>query len=222
MNNLEAIHARHSVREYEDKPIAQDVLEQLQGIVASCAREGGLNIQLVQNNPQTFDLVARFGVIRGCSTCIAFVANKKTQDEAIGYWGQRIVLEAQKLGLNTCWVAMFSRKRCRAVCPAGMSVRVVIAVGYGKTDGRPRKSKTADDVVVIEPGAEVPTWFNTAVEAALLAPTGVNKQDFRIVLSANGTVSFQAPGNGLTNVDLGIVRRNFEEARAEVSSKPNN
>lgn len=221
MNNLEAIRARHSVREYEDRPIAQDVLEQLQDIVLSCAREGGLNIQLLQDNPQTFDLVARFGVIRGCSTCIAFVAHKKTQDEAIGYWGQRIVLEAQKLGLNTCWAAMFSRKRCRAACPAGMSVRVVIAVGYGKTDGKPRKSKTPNDVVVIEHGAKVPAWFDTAVEAALLAPTGVNRQDFSIVLSADGTVSFQAPGNGLTNVDLGIVRRNFEEARAEASSEPN-
>lgn len=222
MNNLEAIRARHSVREYENKPIEQHVLGQLQRVIASCAREGGLNIQLVQDNPQTFDLVARFGVIRGCSTCIAFVANKKTQDEAIGYWGQRIVLEAQKLGLNTCWAGMFSRKRCRAACPPGMSVRVVIAVGYGKTAGKPRRSKTPDDVVTIEPGAHKPAWFDVAVEAALLAPTGINKQDFTITLTAQGDVRFSAPGSGLTNIDLGIVRRNFEEARVEAIAPSSN
>lgn len=215
MNNMEAIRARHSVREYTDQPIEPDVLAQLERVVEKCAHEGNLNIQVLQNNPQTFDLVARFGLIRGCSTCIAFVANKKTQDEAIGYWGERIVLEAQKLGLNTCWAGMFSRKRCHAVCPPGMSVRVVIAVGYGKTAGKPRRSKTPEDVVTIEPGAQKPEWFDVAVEAALLAPTGVNRQDFHITLAADGSVSFSAPGNGLTNIDLGIVCRNFEEARAE-------
>lgn len=218
MNNLEAIHARHSVREYTNRPIEGEVLANLQEVIDACAKEGNLNIQLVQSNPETFDLVARFGLIHGCTTCIAFAAKKKTQDEAIGYWGQRIVLEAQKLGLNTCWAGMFSRKRCRATCPPGMEVRVVIAIGYGATQGKPRRSKAASDVVVLEPGAQKPAWFDAAVEAALLAPTGVNRQDFTITLSADGEVSFSASGKGLTNIDLGIVRRNFEEARREATA----
>ncbi len=215
MTDLEAIRARHSVREYLSKAIEGEVLAQLQRVVNEAAEESGLNIQLVQNNPEAFDVVARFGLIRGCSTIVAFVAKGTMQDEAIGYWGQRIVLEAQKMGLNTCWARLFSRKKCKAVCSDGMEVRVVIAVGYGKTAGKPRKSKTAADVVTIEPGAVKPAWFDTAVEAALLAPTGVNKQDFHIMLSADGQVSITSSGKGLTNIDLGIVRRNFELAAKE-------
>ena len=217
MTDLEAIRARHSVREYTDEPLTADELKWLQGIVDNTVRESGLNIQLVQSNPEAFDIIARFGVISGCSTLLAFVAHKRDQDEAIGYWGQHIVLEAQKMGLNTCWVGMFSRKKCKAVCPEGMAVRVVIAVGHGKTAGKPRKSKTAQDVVSIEPGAQKPEWFDVAVEAALLAPTAINRQAFTVVLASDGTVRVDVPGKGFTRLDGGIVRRNIEVAKESVA-----
>ena len=213
MNDMEALRTRHSVREYLDKPIEPEVLCQLQALVEGVAKESGLNIQLLQDNPEAFDLVARFGLIRGCRTLIAFVAHKKDQDEAIGYWGQHIVLEAQKMGLNTCWVALFSRKKCHAVCPSGNEARVVVAVGYGATQGKPRKSKQASDIVTIEPGADKPAWLDAAVEAALLAPTAMNRQDFHLELSPNGELRVDVPGTGLTNIDKGIVRRNIEVAK---------
>lgn len=212
MTDLDAIRARHSVREYEERPLEPEDLVALQDVVDDTVRKSGLNIQLLPNNPEAFDLIARFGMISGCSTCIAFVAQGRSQDEEIGYWGQHIVLGAQKMGLNTCWAALFSRKKCKATCPAGTEVRVVVAVGYGKTAGKPRKSKTADDVVVIEPGAQVPAWFDTAVEAALLAPTAMNRQAFTITLATDGTANIDVPGKGLTRIDKGIVRRNFEVA----------
>ena len=217
MTNLEAIHARRSVRSYTNEPLEGEELARVQELVDATARESGLSIQLLQHNPEAFELVARFGAIHGCDTCIAFVAHKRDEDEAIGYWGQHIVLEATKLGLATCWVGMFSRKKCHASVPDGMAVRIVIAIGHGKGASGPRKSKTASDVVRIEPGAQKPTWFDACVEAALLAPTAMNRQAFTITLASSGEVAFEAPGKGFTRLDLGIVRRNFEEARAELA-----
>ena len=213
MTDLEAIRARHSVREYLGKPLEADTLRRLQALVDDVVRQSGLNVQLLRDNPEAFDLVARFGVIRGCRTLVAFVARKRADDEAIGYWGQHIVLEAQKMGLNTCWAAMFSRKKCQADCPPGMSVRVIIACGYGATDGKPRRSKPVADILTKEPGATEPAWLDAAVEAALLAPTAMNKQDFRLVLTTDGDLQVSTPGSGLTNIDKGIVRRNIEAAR---------
>ena len=217
MDNLEAIYARHSVRNYTGVALDDAEARQLQQVIDTVSAASGLNIQLLRNNPQTFELVARFGAIRGCKDCIAFVAHKRDQDEAIGYWGQLIVLEAQKMGLNTCWVGMFSRKKCKAVCPEGMAVRVVIAVGHGKTAGKPRKSKTPQDVVSIEPGAQKPEWFDVVVEAALLAPTAINRQAFTVVLTSDGTVRVDVPGKGFTRLDGGIVRRNIEVAKDSVA-----
>ena len=216
---LDVIRARHSVREYHDRPIDPDTLAALQAVVDACARESGLDIQVVTDNPEAFRLVARFGLVRGATTHIAFVTDGNTQDEAVGYWGQRIVLAAQKLRLNTCWVAFIARKKSHAHVPTGKKLRIGIAVGHGKTQGAPRKTKTVEELSVVESDA-APAWFATAMEAAQLAPTAMNNQHFLITLHADGrTVGAQATKQGAWDtVDLGIVKRNFEEAANAVGA----
>ena len=218
MGIMEIIRARHSVREYDGRPIEGETLAALQAVVDGCARESGLDIQLVRDNPEAFQVVARFGLIHGARDSVAFVTSGNESDEAIGFWGQKIVLEAQRLGLNTCWVAMCSRRKSKAKRANGQKVRLVIAIGYGRTQGAPRKTKSADELVVMK-CRETPEWFTVAVEAAQLAPTAMNNQNFRIVLREDGkTVGITAPNGGWNMVDLGIVKRNFQEAADELSA----
>lgn len=227
MGAIDTIRARHSVREYADRPIEGAALSGLQLAIADARKRSGLDIQLVSGNPEVFNLVARFGLIHGASTSIVFLANGTESDEAIGYWGQRIVLTAQELGLNTCWAAMIARKKSKAMLHDGKTVRIAIAVGYGKTQGSPRKTKPLADLCTVE-GVEaasgasgrMPAWFTAAMEAAQLAPTGVNRQNFHVTLRADGkTVRAEATKRGgLGAIDLGIVRRNFEEAANETGA----
>ena len=127
MITVETIRERHSVREYDGRSLAQAEFDALGAVVEECARESGLDIQLVGDNPEVFNVVARFGLVRGCRTHVAFVvddakasdATRAAVDEAIGYWGQKIVLAAQDMGLNTCWCALCSRKKSRAVVAPG-------------------------------------------------------------------------------------------------------
>lgn len=226
MSTMDIIRARHSVRSYEARAIEPQTLKQLRSVVETCARESGLDIQLVENNPEVFGLVGRVGVIRGTATSIAFMARGSEDDEAIGYWGQKIVLAAQEMGLNTCWVMMVSRKKTKAVAREGRTLRIAIAVGYGTTQGRPRKTRPLDELCCVESAggtasgpAPLPDWFATAMEAAQLAPTGVNAQKFRITLRSDGrTVYAEAISGGLARLDLGIVKRNFEEAANETGA----
>ena len=126
--------------------------------------------------------------------------------------GEELVLLAQAAGLNTCWVALCSRRKNKAQLAQGEKVRIVIAVGYGKTQGAARKTKPVEELATIE-CAETPDWFATAMEAAQLAPTAMNNQNFLVTLLADGrTVRIKAPSGGWNMVDLGIVRRNFQEA----------
>lgn len=127
MITVETIRERHSVREYDERPLTQAEFNALGVVVEECARESGLDIQLVGDNPEVFNVIARFGLIRGCFTHAAFVvdgakapgATRVAVDGAIGYWGQKIVLVAQDMGLNTCWCALCSRKKSRAVVVSG-------------------------------------------------------------------------------------------------------
>lgn len=212
MDILEAIHARHSVRNYVDRPIEGETLAQLQTIVETCAQESDLDIQLVLDNPEAFQVVARFGLIHGASANVAFIVRDTGSDEAVGYWGQRIVLEAQRLGLNTCWVGTCARSKVKATVPEGMMIRLIIAVGYGKTQGKERKTKPASELITCE-CAQAPDWFEVAVAAAQLAPTAMNNQHFHITLRADSkTVLIESPKGMYNVIDRGIVKRNFEEA----------
>ena len=226
MITVETIRERHSVREYDGRSLAQAEFDALGAVVEECARESGLDIQLVGDNPEVFNVVARFGLVRGCRTHVAFVvddakasdATRAAVDEAIGYWGQKIVLAAQDMGLNTCWCALCSRKKSRAVVAPGKRVRLVIAVGHGKTQGFPRKTKSVGALSSVE-CAKAPAWFAAAMEAAQLAPTAMNNQNFKIALLRDGkTVRIDAPQSGLNAIDEGIVRRNFEIAANEAGA----
>lgn len=111
MDLLEAISKRHSVRQYLDKEIENDKIEILESEIKLCNSESGLNIQLLVNEPKAFDTtLAHYGLFHGVKNYIALVGKKSdVLDELCGYYGQRIVLKAQQLGLNTCWVALISQ-----------------------------------------------------------------------------------------------------------------
>ena len=111
MNTNEAIRERHSVRSYEDRAIDKDKIEVLEKEIAECNRLGGLDIQLMTDEPRAFDsFMAHYGKFSGVRNYIAMVG-KKGEDERIGYYGEKLVLLAQTLGLNTCWVALTFSKR---------------------------------------------------------------------------------------------------------------
>ena len=223
MITVETIRERHSVREYDGKPLARVEFDALGAVVEECTRESGLDIQLVGDNPEVFNVIARFGLIRGCRTHVAFVVDDGKAcgvavDEAIGYWGQKIVLAAQDMGFNTCWCALCSRKKSRAVVAPGKKIRLIIAVGHGKTQGFSRKTKSVEALSSVECAKE-PAWFAAAMEAAQLAPTAMNNQNFKITLLSDGkTVRIDAPQSGLNVIDEGIVRCNFEIAANEAGA----
>lgn len=210
MEIIQAMKNRHSVRQYIDKPIDPQVLQALQAEIDFCNKQAQLHIQLVTNEPKAFDsFMAHYGKFSGVTNYIALIGKKSAKlDELSGYYGEHLVLKAQQLGLNTCWVAMSYKK-----IPDAFSVEkdekltVVIALGYGKNQGVAHKSKSAQAVSNISDSS--PEWFKSGIEAALLAPTAMNQQRFTLTYE-NGKVSAAARLGFYTKLDLGIVKYHFE------------
>lgn len=210
MDLMEAMKARHSVRQYMDKPLEKKAVEELQAEIDACNQESGLHIQLVRNEPKAFDgFMAHYGKFSGVINYIAMIGKKGPDlEEKCGYYGERLVLKAQQMGLNTCWVAMtYSKIKTAFRIDDGEKLCIVISIGYGKNQGSAHKIKTADEVVKGD-GAQ-PEWFRAGVEAALLAPTAMNQQKFTFALSGN-RVSVKAGIGFYTKIDLGIVKYHFE------------
>lgn len=212
MNIMEAIKERHSVRSYLDKKIPQEIVSELQNEITNCNQESGLHIQLVTDEPKAFDgFMAHYGKFSGVQNYIALIGKKSSElDENIGYYGERIALFAQMLGLNTCWVAMtFSKGITKSKClmNAGEKLVCVLALGYGKTQGVQHKSKSEKDVCKAIEAA--PDWFHNGINAALLAPTATNQQKFIFTLK-DGSVAVKSTGGFYSKVDIGIVKYHFE------------
>ena len=210
MTMMEAMRARHSVRSYVDRPLEADTVNILEEEISICNREGNLHIQLVKDEPEAFGgFMARYGKFSGVKNYLALVGKKgPDMDEKCGYYGERLVLLAQSLGLNSCWVAM-SYDKSKAACKldAGEKLCIVISLGYGATQGVPHKSKSAEEVMTAK--GEVPAWFRAGVEAALLAPTAMNQQKFRFMLE-DGAVAASAGRGFYSRIDLGIAKYHFE------------
>lgn len=211
MDVLTAMEERHSVRSYLKKPLAPDAAAALAQELRRINREGDLHFQLVTDEPRAFDcFMARYGKFSGVSHYIALVG-KRAPDlgERCGYYGEALVLLAQQLGLNTCWVAMTYKKVPGAFqVDAGEKLAAVIALGYGATQGVPHRSKAPEAVACLSPAT--PEWFLRGVKAALLAPTAMNQQKFTFLLQEDGTVRATAGTGFYTKLDLGIAKYHFE------------
>lgn len=210
MDIITAINLRHSVRSYLDKEIEEHILEKLEEEIKICNIESGLHIQLVRNEPKAFDsFMAHYGKFSGVKNYIALIGKKgKELDELCGYYGERLVLLAQQLGLNSCFVAMTYKKIPSAfVIDKNEKLRIVIAIGYGKTNGASHKIKPIEKVCNYS--SNLPEWFINGVNMALLAPTAMNQQKFKFIYD-NGNV-LTKPGVGFySKIDLGIAKYHFE------------
>jgi len=155
------------------------------------------------------------GWLAGVENYLAIVGPEGDDlDEKCGYWGEHFVLRAQQLGLNTCWVAgTYNKSRCAAEVHPGEKLVLVIALGYGKNQGKPRKSKSPE--AISEARGEIPDWFRRGVDFALLAPTAVNQQAFLLQLVGENGVRAVATRGVYAKIDLGIVKYHFEIGAGE-------
>ena len=111
--------------------------------------------------------------------------------------------------MNTCWTAL-SHGKSKAAPAADEKEVIFIALGYGATQGNPRRSKVPEQVS--NAAADSPDWFQRGVEAALLAPTAINQQRFTLTLSGEKVAAKAGRIGPCLKIDLGIVKCHFELA----------
>ena len=213
MDLLQAINERHSVRTFNDKPIDDVLAAALERLITTYNAESGLHMQLIQNEPKAFSgLKARYGKFKGVKNYIALIGRKGADlEEMCGYFGEILVLEAQALGLKTCWVGGTYRKVPKAMSiEKGEKLVAVIAVGYSDAEGVQHKCKEFNEVS--KTIGAMPEWYTKGVEAALLAPTAINQQKFVFELISDEKVKVTAGLGPFSKVDLGIVKCHFEIA----------
>lgn len=209
MDITEAMYTRHAVRSYVLRPLKEETADALRAEIDACNRESGLHVCLVTGEGEAFGgFRARRAGFSGVSNYLVLAGpHGRDLAERAGYYGQRLALKAQMLGLNTCWAAgTFRRGKCRWEPERGDQLVGLLAAGYGTTAGHPHSSRSVDSVCRTD--RPIPSWFRLGVEAALLAPTALNRQNFRLTLEGD-TVRLNC-GGPCAALNRGILKYQFE------------
>ena len=208
MSMREAMHERHTVRRYTDKAIPAETMKKLRGRIDDNNKKYDLAIRLMVDDTNAFNAAVKLVLAKGVRNYFILAGRDVPDlDERLGYSSADLMLYAQTLGLNTWWVGgTFNRKKVSVMVP-DVKVIGVVAVGYGAVQGIPHKKKTSEEVSSYK--GEMPDWFRSGVDAALLAPTALAKQAF-FIRGEGRTVSITCENGIFSGADRGLVKYHFE------------
>ena len=212
MTLLEAIDHRHSIRCYIDKPLAPEDKEKIAAKAEELNKESGLSMSIMFDEPKAFEKSTGFLFTKNYVLMTGPVSmGKRELQEAVGYYGEKLVLWAETEGFGTCWVKASYKKQTELYnIPEGHELVCVIAIGYPAFPGKPHQNRLIDDVIRAQRG--MPQWYIDGAYAALAAPTALNQQMFYFVWKGENRCQAKPNMKIWPNVyiDLGIVKYHFE------------
>lgn len=195
---IDAVNIRTAVRTYDDEPIDDDTARQLEMALQPINLLGDLNIQLVRNQPKVFEANAS-GHLTNAANYLTIVGPKNDEEakERAGFYAERLVLTATLRGLGTLWVAGSwdkdeAAKHCRVA--SGQELYLGVVIGHPKNHleyraksyedlceaqrtHRPTKSYEQFTATMSDEERDsAPAWFKAGVEAAMKAPSAMNRQ----------------------------------------------
>ncbi len=223
MNYKKAIMTRVSRRSYTSElPSIEKVLF-LREEIERINKEENLSIQLMIDESNGFGGIAGYGMFKGVRNYVALIGSARDPfiDEKLGYFGERILLLCETLGLGTCWVGgTFDKKKCRCKVADDEVFRCAIVFGNVKTKTTPRenairngmhkvkKRKAIMDLFYSE--EEPPNWFIEGMKMVQRAPSARNKMPvFFYYSGGNVTARIKEP-TIMNYYDLGIAKLHFE------------
>ncbi len=247
MHNIDAlIRARRSVRTFEEKPVSSQDLEKLQAFMAEISNPYGLPVEfkLLDGKQQKLPCP----VVVGTDLYVGAKMKKAPHlNEAFGYSFELLVLYAQSLGIGTVWVGgtmdrvafenameLAADEVMPCMSPLGypakkMSLRETMMRKGVKADQRMTFGE-----VFFDGSFDVPLTQERAgklchaLEMVRLAPSAVNKQPWRVVLTDKAAHFYLKRSKGfnggdidMQKIDVGIAMCHFDLAAKEAGFTPN-
>lgn len=223
MTLLEAMDERRSRRLYLNKSLEPATITLLNDLIQSYNSESGLAIRLLEDGGTAFNGFRKsYGLFSGVRSLIVLVGSKTESyiKEKAGFYGEKLVLEATRLGLGTCWVGgTFDLKNIHQLLDSNEELVCVIPVGEVESLSFKEKmvhqmvagkSKSVEQLLRSE--EKVPDWIIEGVRAVQKAPSAANRQPVRFSF-INGILSVYTQAEGKFDlVDLGIAKAHFEVA----------
>ncbi len=184
------------------------------------------------------NFILSYGIVTNPPATFLFIATEDSYAE-LGYTGECAVLEAKRLGLDSCWIAgTFSKQIAKTFVSLAPGERVVAVAPLGNALPKrsitekamsgllsSRKRKYLPEICpqLKENPALLdtwPEWVQAALHAARIAPSGENCQPWRFHITEEHTIHirYEMTGHAMTwpaamrRLDCGIAMAHIEIA----------
>ncbi len=243
---LKTIKGRKSVRTFDGRPVSTEDKEKLEQYIRTIENPFGVPVRFALLDAGTYGLSSP--VLNGESLYVAGIVGKVPHaEEAFGFSFEKLVLYAWTLGIGTTWIGgtmkreVFERAAGLAECemmpcvsPLGYPAKkrsvkeIMMRKGVGADtrlpadkiffDGEWDKPLSAEKQAAIENLTEMVRW----------APSAVNKQPWRVIVTGNGCHFYEKRDRGysgektgdLQKIDVGIALCHFIMGMEEQGDKP--
>lgn len=225
----DVVEKRISVRTYDKRVLEQQLREGLLSYADGIVNPLGpkIRIQFIEKETQAGgEKLGTYGIIKGANLYLGVtVPDEEYALEALGYEFEQLVLYAESLGLGTCWLGgTFNRSAFTAVMDIGENeiFPILSPIGYPASKQRVseqlfRRTLKADSRVPWEQiffknnfehplSKDSKEKYAFPLEMVRLAPSAVNKQPWRIVVTENAVHFFEKHSLGNENTDVDMQR----------------
>ena len=236
----ETVRGRRSVRTYDGKPLTAEDRQKLEDFIAELKNPFGVPIEYRFLDAKRDGLSSP--VIVGTDTYLGAKAPDVPNYEiAFGYDLERVVLYAQSLGIGTVWIAgTFDRPAFEkamdvkeneimpAVTPIGYPAKKMSMREAIMRKGVKANERLPFETLFFKGGFSSPLpendagAFRSALKMVRLAPSAVNKQPWRIVVSDRTAHFYEKRSKGMAarkfdvqKIDVGIALSHFVLALEE-------
>ena len=243
---LKTIRARKSVRTFDGKPVSAEDREKLEQYIGTITNPFGVPVRFVLLDAKEHGLSSP--VLSGESLYVAGKVDRAScADLAFGYAFEKLVLYAWSLGIGTTWIGGTMKREVferAAGLAQGEMMPCVSPLGYpaerrSLRETMMRKGVGADSRLPAEKiffdGAwdaglppEKEAEIADLIEMVRWAPSAVNKQPWRVVVTDRGFHFYEKHDKGyisektgdLQKIDVGIALCHFVMGLEEQGEKP--
>ena len=234
-NILQLARARRSVRTFNGQRLSTEDLEKLSACMAQAQNPYGIPVvsRLLDAGEQTLKCPVVIGTEQFLGAKVPFVPHA---EEAFGFTLEQLVLFAQSLRIGTVWVGgtmdrpafekamnLSAEERMLCMIPIGypaekMSVRESMMRKGVKADTRLSFGEVFFDCSFNTPLSPLKAGpLHDVLEAVRLAPSAVNRQPWRLVLTDTAAHFYEKKSKGFVSaangdmqkIDMGIALAHF-------------
>lgn len=224
MTTYEAIFRRAAIRDYKEQKLSKWAKEEITRIISELkplVANTGVKFQIMEM--EDFEKYFRGTHVK--APYYAIITSRETDKylENVGFMGQQFVLNLTVMGLGTCWLGNVKPSK-----KAGIENKYCITIAFGypadshafRNDKSEFKRLPIDKVIL---GAQPYGDDIGLIEAARLAPSGMNLQPLRYAAGDNvihvyRRESFRSKSKAvenMQNIDIGIALAHLDIAMAQ-------